>query len=216
MQKVIIMQDDSSIKRIQLINLLNINGISDPTVLQAMQKVERHLFVPEQYKEDAYNDCALPIECNQTISQPYIVAFMTEAANLDADSKVLEIGTGSGYQAAILGEICKEVYSIEVIKKLAESASSLLEKLGYKNIHVKHDNGKTGWQKHAPFDTIIITAAATKIPDLLLKQLHIDGNVIFPLEDKRGHQTLVRLTKTSTNNDYSIEHLLDVKFVPLV
>jgi protein-L-isoaspartate(D-aspartate) O-methyltransferase len=208
--------ENYDIKRAQMANLLSIKGISDPLVLKALQSVPRHLFVPKNLKKNAYDDCALPIANDQTISQPYIVGFMTEAALIDEESKVLEIGTGSGYQAAILAEICKEVYSVEIIHEFALSANKLLHEIGYSNAHVKYGDGYAGWLEKAPFEAIIITAAAKQIPQTLLNQLEVDGCIIMPLENKLKAQTLVKVIKTDHNNNYSIENLLPVRFVPMV
>ena len=146
-------------------------GVTNRLVLDAMRKVPRHLFVPDSYKSEAYQDRPLPIGMDQTISQPYIVGFMTEAISPDKGDKVLEIGTGSGYQAAILGEIVKEVYTLEIIPELGDIAKARLQNMGYKNIHCRVSDGYHGWQEHAPFDAIIVTAAAEKIPQPLVDQL---------------------------------------------
>jgi len=179
-----------------------------------MYKVPRHLFVLEEYKRIAYEDCALSISCGQTISQPYIVALMTEKADLNHNLKVLEIGTGSGYQAAILGEICKEVYSLEAIEQLANSAGTLLNKLGYKNVYVKYDGSNLEWMTKGPFDRIIVTAAAKQLPKILFKQLCISGHILIPLEGQYGQQILIKLTKTQ--GKYRLEKICDVAFEPLV
>lgn len=204
------------LKREKMINLLKERNIKDKEVLQAMQSVQRHLFVPESLINYAYEDHPLEIACEQTISQPYIVAFMTESAQVNNQSIVLEIGTGSGYQAAILGQICKEVYSIEVIPDLGNSAARLLKEQGYSNIHVKIEDGYLGWEQKAPFDAIIVTAAAKKLSPILLKQLKVGGRIIIPLEDTHDNQTLVRITKTDVDNHYVSENLFDVRFVPMV
>lgn len=156
-------------------------GVKDPLVLKAMRKVPRHLFVPKTYQEEAYADEPLPIGEGQTISQPYIVALMTELLGLKGGEKVLEIGTGSGYQAAILAEIAKEVYSIEIICPLAERAESTLKELGYKNVTVKCGDGYQGWKEHSPFDGIIVTAAPDHIPQPLVDQLKIGGRLVIPV-----------------------------------
>lgn len=156
-------------------------GVKDSRVLSAMLKVERHLFVPEELKESAYLDQALPIGEGQTISQPYIVALMTELLELKGDEKVLEIGTGSGYQAAILAELAREVYSIEIIEKLALSAQKTLTNLGYKNIKIKLGDGYQGWPEYAPFDAIIVTCAPDHIPKPLVEQLKDGGRMVIPV-----------------------------------
>ena len=149
--------------------------IKAPSVLQAMRKVPRHRFVPASVRHLAYADHPLPIGSEQTISQPYIVAYMTEAAEVSPTDKVLEIGTGSGYQAAVLGEIAREVYTIEIIPDLAEGARRILAELGYGNVHVKAGNGYLGWPEHAPFDAILVTAAPEEVPQALVDQLAVGG-----------------------------------------
>ena len=187
-------------------------GIKDKKVIEAMLKVPRHLFIPKKYRDEAYDDHPVPIGYGQTISQPYIVAFMTEALGLKGDEKVLEIGTGSGYQAAILAEIVKEVYTIEIIRPLAERAKKTLKFLGYKNVKVFVGDGYRGLPKFAPFDAIIITAAAPFIPEPLKKQLKINGRMILPLG--RTFQDLVLVTRYGKNN-FMITKLLPVIFVPM-
>ncbi len=186
-------------------------GINDERVLKAMQKVERHLFVPEKIQSLAYADQPLPIGEGQTISQPYIVAIMTELLNIKSDEKVLEIGTGSGYQAAILGELAGEVYTIEIVRPLAERADSLLTGLGYENITVKCGDGYVGWKEHAPFDAIIVTCAPPKVPQPLIEQLADGGRMVVPvgtfwqellLIEKKGN----KLTETT---------VIPVRFVPM-
>jgi protein-L-isoaspartate(D-aspartate) O-methyltransferase len=186
--------------------------VKDERVLEAMRKVERHLFVPENLKNLAYTDGPLPIGYNQTISQPYIVAFMTEAAHLMPDDRVLEIGTGSGYQAAVLAEIVKEVYTIEIIEPLAESARLLFENMGYQNIKVKYGDGYKGWKEHAPFDAIVVTAAPAQIPAELVNQLKEGGRMVVPIGG--FYQELFLITKTDTGFDKKA--LLPVRFVPMV
>ncbi len=171
-------------------------GIHDPAILAAMRKVPRHLFVGPEIIESAYSDSALPIKENQTISQPFVVALMTETAELSPSDKVLEVGTGSGYQAAVLAEIVREVYSIEIIETLARESGELLNKLGYQNVQVKHGDGYQGWKEAAPFDAILITAAAPKIPEPLIEQLKVGGILVMPLGETRTSQELVALTKT--------------------
>ena len=170
-------------------------GVSDKRVLDAMLKVERHVFVPLALRGLSYIDSPLPIGMNQTISQPYIVALMTELAGLEGDETVLEIGTGSGYQAAILGELAREVYTIEIIPELAKRAGALLEELGYENIKIKEGDGYLGWPEYAPFDVIIVTAAPPSIPERLLDQLSEGGRMIVPVGEE-GIQVLKLLIKT--------------------
>jgi protein-L-isoaspartate(D-aspartate) O-methyltransferase len=189
-------------------------GVKDPKVLEAMGKIPRHLFVDESFKEKAYADHPLPIGEGQTISQPYVVALMTEALRLRPEDRVLEIGTGSGYQAAVLADIVKEVYTIEIRKPLAESASKRLQELGYKNIQVKCADGYFGWEEVAPFDAIIVTAASNHIPPSLLKQLKEGGRLIIPVGSTTFHQTLTLVTKEK--GDPQVEQLGGVIFVPLI
>ncbi|MBW2980392.1 protein-L-isoaspartate(D-aspartate) O-methyltransferase [Candidatus Woesearchaeota archaeon] len=188
-------------------------GVSDIDVLEAMNNVKRHNFVPENVKAQSYADHPLPIGYGQTISQPYIVALMTESLELKADDKVLEIGTGSGYQAAVLAEIVDDVYSIEIIKELAERAEQTLESQGYRNVRVKNADGYFGWEEHAPFDAIIITAAADHIAPPLIEQLADGGRLIIPLGSVRYHQTLT-LAKKHGNN-LETEYITSVRFVPM-
>jgi protein-L-isoaspartate(D-aspartate) O-methyltransferase len=189
-------------------------GVKDPVVLSALGAVQRHLFVDPSYREQAYGDHPLPIGEGQTISQPYVVALMTEALQLKAGDRVLEIGTGSGYQAAVLSRIAKEVYTIEIRKNLADKAEKLLNGLGYGNVKVKYGDGYFGWEEHAPFDAIIITAAANHIPPPLIKQLKEGGRLIVPLGSTLYFQTLTLATKRKGELD--VEQLSPVAFVPMV
>jgi protein-L-isoaspartate(D-aspartate) O-methyltransferase len=186
-------------------------GVEDSLVLKAMLKVSRHLFVPESYRELSYSDGPLPIGEGQTISQPYIVALMTELLGLKGGGKVLEIGTGSGYQAAILAEICSEVYTIEIIKTLADRAESTLKSMGYKNITVKCGDGYQGWEEHSPFDEIIVTAAPDHIPQPLVDQLKIGGKMVIPVGD--FYQELILITKTQKGVEQ--KNVIPVRFVPM-
>ena len=190
-------------------------GVTDPNVLNAMKVVPRHFLIRPGDSKKAYYDRPIPIGYGQTISQPFIVAYMTEAIKLNKNSKVLEIGTGSGYQAAICGEIAKEVYSIELIEQLAEQAKKRLKKLGYENVTARHGDGYFGWKEKAPFDVIIITAAAGFVPPLLIEQLKPGGILILPLGSPYGNQTLVRITKDKTG-EITSESLLPVRFVPML
>jgi protein-L-isoaspartate(D-aspartate) O-methyltransferase len=191
---------------------LELRGIKDKAVLSAMRKVERQLFVPSDLAKFAYADGPLPIGYDQTISQPYIVAYMTEAAMLEPEDSVLEIGTGSGYQAAILAEIVSKVYTIEIIEPLAQSAKKRLKTLGYDNIKVKLGDGYKGWKEFAPYEVIIVTAAPPAIPDLLLGQLAIGGRMVIPIGSV--YQELYLITRTETG--YDKQALLPVRFVPMV
>ena len=188
--------------------------VSNRDVLSAMQTVPRHAFVLQQDLRRAYRDHPLPIGLGQTISQPYIVAYMTEALNLEPNSTVLEIGTGSGYQAAVCAEIAGKVFTIEIIEKLAESAKQRLAELGYQNVHVKAADGFFGWPEYGPFDAIIITAAAGVIPPPLIEQLKPGGRMILPLGSPFGAQTLVLVTK-DTKGRVHTRRLLAVRFVPM-
>lgn len=188
-------------------------GIDDKRVLQAMLKVERHLFVPEQFRNMAYADRPLPIGEGQTISQPYIVALMTYHLDLKPEDKVLEIGTGSGYQAAVLAELAGEVYSVEIIEELARTAQERLLELGYTNVWVKSGDGFYGWAEHAPFDAIIITCATPAIPEHLVEQLREGGRIVLPLGSKPLHQSLTLVTKSG--GEIKEQRITDVVFVPM-
>ena len=186
-------------------------SIRNERVLAAMSKVPRHQFVDSSWRDLAYSDRPLPIGHNQTISQPYIVAYMTEAAEIDPEDKVLEIGTGCGYQAAILGEIAQEVYSIEIIPQLAERARRTLSQLGYQNIEVKTGDGYQGWVENAPYDAIIVTAAPKSLPQPLINQLAVNGKMVIPVGT--WYQDIVVLTKTK---DRIVEEkTIPVRFVPM-
>ena len=182
-------------------------------VLEAMGSIERELFVPEKLRSLAYEDRPLSIGEGQTISQPYMVAFMTELLSLKGTERVLEIGTGSGYQTAVLGKLAAEVYSIEIIPKLSERAKILLVQLGFDNVHLKVGDGFFGWEEQGPFDAILVTAAAPKIPEPLWRQLREGGRLIMPLGAERQAQTLVRVTKS--DGKQVVEELTGVVFVPL-
>ena len=176
-----------------------------------MLSVPRHLFVPEPYRHNAYEDCPLPIGHDQTISQPYIVALMTSLANIDSNSKVLEIGTGSGYQAAILGEIVDSVFTIEIICELAEKAEEILDSLKYDNIHIRCGDGYHGWPEYAPFDAIIVTAAPPEIPQPLVEQLRIGGKMVIPVGEY--YQELEVLDRTE--DGVTTRDVIPVRFVPM-
>ncbi len=190
-------------------------GVSSPRVLNAMRRVRREGYVPSYLGEFAYEDTPLPIEEEQTISQPYIVAFMVEALDLEGHERVLEIGTGSGYAAAVLAEIAAEVFTIERHAKLAELAESRLLRDGYENVHVRHGDGSLGWPDEAPFDAIIVAAGGPEVPASLKEQLAIGGRLVIPVGETVGLQKLVRVTRDS-QEDYRHQSLVDVRFVPLV
>ncbi|MCM8795926.1 MAG: protein-L-isoaspartate(D-aspartate) O-methyltransferase [Candidatus Omnitrophica bacterium] len=187
-------------------------GVKDKRVLEAMLKVERHLFVPKIWQHLAYEDMPLPIGEGQTISQPYIVGLMTELLELKGEEKVLEIGTGSGYQAAILAELAKEVYTIEILPKLASKAEKLLKELGYKNIKVKCGDGYLGWPEFAPFDAIIVTCAPDKVPLPLIEQLAEAGRLVIPVGET--YQNLKLLIKSKGRIEE--RDIIPVRFVPMI
>ena len=186
-------------------------GVRDSRVLEAMRTVPRHKFVPEKMAAESYEDHPLPIGKGQTISQPYIVALMTDLLNLKPTNKVLEIGTGSGYQAAVLGQLVDQVYTIEIIEKLADKASAVLKELGYDNIHVRVGDGYYGWEEEAPFDAIILTAAPDEVPAPLLEQLAEGGRLVVP--EGKMTQTLVIYQKLNGKIDRN--NSIPVRFVPM-
>jgi protein-L-isoaspartate(D-aspartate) O-methyltransferase len=188
-------------------------GISDKKVLRTMAEVPRHYFVPQALSGKAYADHPLPIGEGQTISQPYIVALMTESLGITVDSRVLEIGTGSGYQAAILAKIAKDVYTIEIKEKLYQKATSLFKTMNLTNVNTRHGDGYFGWNEAAPFDCIMITAAIDHIPPPLLKQLKNGGRLILPLGNPFSYQNLVLVTKQ--DGDHTIKQITGVLFVPM-
>ena len=207
---------DFATERETMVAVIKRAGVSNKAVLQAMLKVPRHLFVSPHSLDAAYADSPLPIDCEQTISQPYIVALMTEAAEVNSQSKVLEIGTGSGYQTAILAELCKEVFTMERLAPLAKSAAVLLKTLGYQHVHATVGNGYVGWQEAAPFDAILVTAAADSLPEALLQQLAVGGRMIIPITIASGAQFLYKIFKTSHENHYTSQELLPVRFVKML
>ena len=190
-------------------------GVRDPLVLNAMRSVPRELFVPEKLRTDAYEDTPLPIGSGQTISQPYIVAFMIEALQLRGGEKVLEIGAGSGYAAAVLAEIAGDVFTIERIGQLAEQAARNLESAGCTNVHVRHADGTEGWADEAPFDSILVSAGAPDIPRSLLYQVKVGGRIVIPVGRDQRAQELIRITRVS-ENEFAREDIADVRFVPLI
>ena len=185
--------------------------IRDPRVLSAMRKVPRHELVPEPQRERAYRDSPLPIGHGQTISQPYIVALMTQLLELDGSERVLEIGTGSGYQAAVLAEIAREVYSIEIVPELAARARADLARLGYENVHLREGDGYRGWPEHAPFDAIVVTAAPDHVPEPLVEQLAVGGRLVLPVG--RFHQELMVIKREA--DGVVRERSVAVRFVPM-
>jgi protein-L-isoaspartate(D-aspartate) O-methyltransferase len=201
----------AELRRQMVDDQLRARGITDPLVLAAMLKVPRHLFVPSGIVNSAYEDTALPLTHGQTISQPFIVAYMTQALELKGGEKVLEIGTGSGYQAAVLAEIVKEVYTIEILPELAKRAEEVLTSLGYKNIHFRTGDGYLGWPEYAPFDAIIVTAAPDHVPQPLVDQLKRGGRMIIPLG--RIDQKLLVIEKGDTG--ITRRSTIPVRFVPM-
>ncbi len=201
----------SKMLRDRLVDGLEAKGISDAKVVAAMRKVQRHEFVPEKSRDAAYVDTALRIGLGQTISQPFVVAYMTQMLKLEGDEKVLEIGTGSGYQAAVLAEIVGEVYSIEIIEPLARRAEKTLKRLGYDGVVVKVGDGYRGWPEHAPFDAIIVTAAPDHIPQPLIEQLKVGGRMVIPVGKWGQELTLI----TKDEDGVTIEKDLPVIFVPM-
>ena len=187
-------------------------GVKDTAVLRAMRQVPRHLFVPVSYAPQAYRDGPLALGHGQMISQPYIVAFMAEALRLRGDDRVLEIGTGSGYQTAVLAQLARDVFSIEIVKPLAEQAAAKLEELGYANVQVRAGDGYQGWPEHAPYDAILVSAAPDHIPQPLLDQLAVGGRMILPL-GKKFSQDLMLIRRT--HSGYERTPLLPVAFVPM-
>lgn len=190
-------------------------GVRDRLVIKAMNAVPREAFVPQNMKEYAYEDSPLPIGDGQTISQPYIVAYMIAALGLTGGERVLEIGTGSGYAAAVLGEIASEVYTVERIKALADHAKLTLEALGYHQVHVRCGDGTLGWPQHAPYDAIIVAAGGPKLPRSLQLQLKIGGRMVIPVGNDSVTQELVRVTRESPTH-FRYEAIADVRFVPLI
>jgi len=212
-QKSVMQDDPYQHMRDKMVSTqIKARGIQNREVLDTMMKVQRHLFVPDHYRKSAYSDYPLPIGHGQTISQPYIVAYMTEILNLESDHRVLEIGTGSGYQAAILAELVKEVYTVEIIPELEKAAKNRLIKLGYDNIHTRSSDGYFGWQENTPYDAIIVTAATEYIPPPLIDQLKDKGMMIIPVGSPFNVQTLMLVEKQG--DDISTRSLMSVRFVP--
>lgn len=196
-------------------NQIAARGVEDSATLAAMRAVPRHEFVPAEYLDRAYGDHPLPIEHGQTISQPYIVAYMTEMLQPEPGDKVLEVGTGSGYQSAVLAQIGVDVYTVEIFAALASSARARLARLGYDNVQVRHGDGHDGWEAAAPFDGVIVTAAAGYIPPALIEQLHPGGRMIIPVGSVYGVQNLILVTKDA-GGDVQTRQLLPVRFVPML
>jgi len=205
-------EDAFAARRLQMVAAqIEARGVRDARVLDAMRRVERHRFVPEPQRDLAYQDRPLPIGHDQTISQPYVVALMTEAARVRPGAKVLEIGTGSGYQAAVLSELAGHVYSIEIIEPLARQAAARLEALGYRNVTLRAGDGYRGWPERAPFDAILVTAAPPRIPQPLLDQLAVGGRLVAPVGE--AEQDLVVVERTAAG--FQRRHVIPVRFVPM-
>jgi protein-L-isoaspartate(D-aspartate) O-methyltransferase len=209
------MTGDESVQRMEFMLTLRRRGITDQAVLRAMDEVPREHFVESRHADFAYADQAMPIACGQTISQPYVVAYMTEQLQVRPNHRVLEIGTGSGYQAAVLSRLAREVISIERYRTLADTARTRLKTLGYGNVEVITGDGFAGEPSRAPYDRIIVTAAAEDVPQALIEQLAEDGIMMIPLGPQKGHQDLVRLTKTK-GGWLQRDNLIPVRFVPLL
>ena len=190
-------------------------GVKDEKVIAAINKVLRHKLVPPEYRHKAYDDKPLPIGHGQTISQPYVVALMTELLSLDSDARVLEVGTGSGYQAAVLAEIVKDVYSIEIYPQLHARAARDLQQLGYENIHLRRGDGALGWSEHGPYDAIIVTCATSHIPPKLIQQLKPEGRMCIPVGPPFGTQRLL-LVEKKADGKTSTRTITQVRFVPLL
>jgi protein-L-isoaspartate(D-aspartate) O-methyltransferase len=201
-------------RKIQLIMELRNKGVRDTRVLDAIERIPREMFIDERFVADAYADTALPLSCGQTISQPFVVAFMTDRLKLTQRMKVLEIGTGSGYQTAVLSLLCRRVYSIERYRSLLKSAEERFKALNLHNITTMLGDGLNGWPAQAPFERIIVTAAARAIPEALMEQLAVGGIMILPVEAAPDRQELKRVTRTERGPE--VETLLPVSFVPLV
>jgi protein-L-isoaspartate(D-aspartate) O-methyltransferase len=201
-------------QKIELVMALRAQRIRDTRVLAAIETVPRELFVPDAFKDMAYADQALPIECGQTLSQPFIVAFMTDRLMVGDRMKVLEVGTGSGYQTAILAQLCRRVYTMERYRTLMKAAEERFAQLRLANVTTVLGDGSKGWPAQAPFDRIIVTAAAKKLPRKLLEQLAVGGIMVIPVEVSPGKQELLRITRTEEG--FERESLLPVRFVPLV
>lgn len=204
-----------TMKRLEMVEQqIKARGVTDERTLEAMRRVPRHRFIPKLYLADAYGDYPLPIGEGQTISQPYIVGFMTEQLELRPGCKVLEVGTGSGYQAAVLSSLCGHVYTIEILPGLGKAAEERLKELGCNNVTVKIGDGYHGWKEHAPFDAIIVTAAASSIPEDLIEQLKPGGTMVIPVGETLDIQNLIKVEK-HTDGSVSRQNLLPVRFVPL-
>lgn len=198
----------------ELASYTKVSEISE-RVIDALRNVDRSKFVPKKLSKDAFENAPLPIGHGQTISQPFIVALMTEVLDVQTTDKVLEIGTGSGFQAAVLGELAQHVYTIEIVSDLAKDAATRLKDLGHDNVEVREGDGWYGWPEVAPFDKIMVTATAEEIPEKLVEQLQPGGLLVMPVGDWKGAQTLTLLTKSEDGKSYTTKALLPVRFVPM-
>jgi len=202
-------------ERLAMVSAIEVYGVRDRLTLDALRRVPRHEFVPDEYRTDAYGDHPLPIGYGQTISQPYIVAYMTEMLRVAPGMKVLEVGTGSGYQAAVLASVGCDVYTVEIFQALAESAEARLQRLGYAGVRLRHADGHFGWPEAAPFDAVIVTAAAGYVPPALISQLKPGGRMVIPVGSVYGVQNLI-LVQKSAEGAVTTENLLPVRFVPML
>lgn len=208
-------EDDDPSRRIRLLMKLRTAGIQDTAVLSAMESTPREKFVTEAFTQHAYDDTALPIACGQTISQPTVVAWMTAALSINNRHTVLEIGTGCGYQTAILSRLARRVYTIERHRELMDEAKARFDELGFSNVVTRTGDGTKGWREAAPFDRILVTAAATEVPEVLLGQLRAGGVMVVPVGADSGNQVLLRIQKDD-HGEIHTQHLMSVRFVPLV
>lgn len=207
---------DLTVEREEMVeNQIRVRGVRDPAVLNAMRTVPREMFIPRALREFAYADRPLPIASNQTISQPYIVGFMIAALDLNKNERVLEIGTGSGYAAAVLSQIVDEVVSVERVQELADHAAQVLKQLNYLNVEVQLGDGTQGWPARSPYDAIIVAAGGPKVPEALSRQLKIGGRMAIPVGSDTTCQELIRVTRVS-EMEYKSEAIADVRFVPLI
>lgn len=198
--------------RVEMVDLIASRGVTDPRVLEAMRAVPRHAFIPEDFRDAAYADRPLPIGEGQTISQPYMVAFMTQSALIAPGDRVLEVGTGSGYQAAILAHVGAEVYTVEIVPSLAARAEKTLQRLGIKNVHIRTGDGYAGWSQHAPFQAIVVTAAPPQVPPALYEQLAEGGRLVIPVGSLDEQWLEVH---TRRNGGIAKQRVFQVRFVPM-
>lgn len=201
-------------RKIRLIMHLRSGGVHDTRVLAAIERIPREVFAPESMRDQAYENATIPIGCHQTMSAPLVVGTMTQALEVDARTKVLEVGTGSGYQAAVLSRLCRRVYTIERYRELLETAEKRFARLSFTNITAKVGDGTLGWREQAPFERIIVTAAATDVPPVLAEQLSLGGIMVVPVDDGSGEPRLLKVARTEQGLD--IEDMGEIRFVPLI